>query len=73
MNKAPATLCSCGRATRATKSEPAEKVKSAPKTEMIAAGKPNAQYGDEGMITAKRTAPAAVNIVPPPVEQIVAT
>ena len=42
-NRAPAMDCSVGRATFAMKIEPAANTKSAPKTDVIAAGKPKAQ------------------------------
>ena len=63
-NSAPATLCSCGRATFAMKSVPAANTKSAPKTEKMAAGKPKAQYGALGSISAKKTLAKEVKSVP---------
>lgn len=60
----PARLCSCGRATLATKIEPAANTKSAPTTEKMAAGKPNAQYGAEGLMSANRRDAPDVNKVP---------
>ena len=61
---APPTLCSCGRQLFATNSVPVENTKSAPKTHRIAAGKPKAQYGAEGTITAKSRLASPVPIVP---------
>ena len=61
---APPTDCSCGRQARAINSVPVEKEKSAPKTVMIAAGKPKAQYDAEGSIRAKRRFEVAVKSVP---------
>ena len=61
---APPTDCSWGRHARAMKSVPVEKEKSAPKTVRIAAGKPNAQYGAAGSMTAKRRFDVAVRRVP---------
>ena len=48
----------------ATKSVPEANTKSAPKTEKTAAGKPNAQYVEWGLITAKRRLATAVRAVP---------
>jgi hypothetical protein len=42
-NNPPATLCSSNVLTLATNNVPHAKTKSAPKTERLAAGKPNAQ------------------------------
>lgn len=64
MKSAPPTLCSCGRQTFATKSVPAANTKSAPKTARIVAGKPKAQYGAAGSITAKSRLATPVNVVP---------
>ncbi len=61
---APPTDCSCGRQTRAMKSVPVANTKSAPKTVTIAAGKPNAQYGAAGSMSAKRRFEVAVRTVP---------
>ena len=62
--RAPPTDCSWGRQARAMNSVPVEKEKSAPKTVMIAAGKPKAQYGAEGSIRAKSRFEVAVKRVP---------
>ena len=61
---APPTDCSCGRHTLATKSVPVANTKSAPKTEMMAAGKPKAQKGADGSMTAKRRLASPVKSVP---------
>lgn len=61
---APAKLCSCGKLIFATNNVPAAKTKSAPKTVRMEAGKPNAQYGDETLITANKRLAAAVSAVP---------
>ena len=63
-NQAPARDCSPGSATLATKIDPAADTKSAPNTEMIAAGKPKAQYVDDVLIRAKRRLAAPVRMVP---------
>lgn len=66
LKSAPPTLCSCARQTFATKSVPAANTKSAPKTARTVAGKPKAQYGAAGSITAKSRFATAVNVVPIP-------
>ena len=48
----------------AMKSVPAANTKSAPKTEKMAAGKPKAQYGALGSISAKKTLAKEVKSVP---------
>src|ERR1700761_9174818 len=54
-NSAPAMLYLCGRETLTMNRVPDANVKSAPRTTRNAVGKPNAQYGAFGLITAKRT------------------
>ena len=63
-NSAPARLCSCGRLIFATNSVPAAKTKSAPNTDRIAEGNPNAQYGAESLMTANRRFATAVRLLP---------
>jgi hypothetical protein len=53
-NRAPARLCSCSDEILAINSVPEEYTKSAPMTETIAAGNPNAQYGADGSIKANK-------------------
>jgi hypothetical protein len=69
-NKAPDTLCSVGPAILETKRVPEAKTKSAPNTEKIAPGKPNAQYGAFGMMTANKMGAQAVKNVPIAVERV---
>ena len=63
-NSAPATLCSCGGDILAMNSVPDANVKSAPSTMRHAEGKPNAQYGALGLITANRRLAQPVRSVP---------
>jgi len=63
-NTAPATLCSCGSDTFAMKRVPDAKTKSAPTTIMSAEGKPNAQYVEDGLMSAKNMLENPVRSVP---------
>ena len=63
-NNPPLTLCSCGREIFAMNRVPAANTKSAPKTEVMAAGKPKAQYGALGSMSAKSSAATEVMRVP---------
>jgi len=49
---------------RAMNSVPHANTKSAPSTQIIAAGKPYSQYGDDGSIKANRRAATVVAVVP---------
>lgn len=53
-NNPPAKLCSFGSATCEMNNVPVAKTKSAPMTAKVAPGKPKAQYGALGMMTAYR-------------------
>ena len=61
---APPSDCSWGRQTLAVKSVPVANTKSAPNTVRIAAGKPKAQYGAAGLISARRRPATAVDTHP---------
>jgi len=63
-DNAPARDCSCGRATVATKIDPAANTKSTPNTDMITAGNPKAQYVDDVLMRAKRRQEKPVTTVP---------
>ena len=62
--RAPATLCSCGRANLAMKSVPAVKTRSGPMTEIQVPTKAYAQYVVEGSIMAKRRQAVVVPTAP---------
>jgi hypothetical protein len=63
-NTPPATLCSCGLTDSETNIVPDANKKSAPTTLHTAAGKPKAQYGAEGTMSAKRSGATVVVSVP---------
>ena len=52
--RAPARLCSSGNDTFATNNAPVAYTKSAPMTATVVAGKPKAQYGAEGLMSANK-------------------
>ena len=66
LNKAPAILCSWGRANVAMNNVPAENTKSTPKTESHIAGNSRGQYDIDGLLRLNRRTAALVDNVATP-------
>ena len=66
LNKAPAILCSWGKANFAINNDPAGNTKSMPTTEIHRAGNSRAQYDTDGLLIANRRIAMLVDNVPAP-------
>ena len=66
LNKAPAILCSWGRANVAMNNDPAENTKSTPKTESHIAGNSRGQYDIDGLLRLNRRTAALEDNDPTP-------